>query len=526
MSENILENKVLLVDVHANTGGLKLLTEAADIEANRGNPKALGVLCGPCADYATKTDNGNFYSEPLWDRVINSEYVKEAIRTKTLFGEIDHPDERLELKAEYAAVNCTKLWKDETKKCVMGCFDILPTEKGRILKSLCDYGSILGVSSRGFGDYTYDAQLGNVVDESSYVFVCFDVVVQPAARKARQTYTSLTEQSSIRKSLMDSLKESINNANCEAELEQVCHLIEKLKLNSKILDKYILEKRNLLKSNDNNPIIKVNKTLTKDLEQAYNKIRMLESQNDSANLMAELSFIRSQIALLKEANNGEVLKEVKKLNKSLKESKAGEGNNQKALYDRITELQNQVLDLTSKLNESDNRQSELAAKNKKLQETVDYAVSFVNKCKAGFAELKESHGNLVKKNTSLATKLQEVQSDYNDLQNKFTTTRAAAEESKRLVQSFREEYIGQKEAIYGSDLSMTKRRVNEAKSLKDIDLIISEMQKTMTNKRPNVLNAMMESSQTNSTTPSNRDENDHGNISVIREALRRNRITQ
>ena len=43
MSENILENKVLLVDVHANTGGLKLLTEAADIEANRGNPKALGV---------------------------------------------------------------------------------------------------------------------------------------------------------------------------------------------------------------------------------------------------------------------------------------------------------------------------------------------------------------------------------------------------------------------------------------------------------------------------------------------------
>ena len=292
---------------------------------------------------------------------------------------------------------------------------------------------------------------------------------------------------------MDSLKESINNANCEAELEQVCHLIEKLKLNSKILDKYILEKRNLLKSNDNNPIIKVNKTLTKDLEQAYNKIRMLESQNDSANLMAELSFIRSQIALLKEANNGEVLKEVKKLNKSLKESKAGESNNQKALYDRITELQNQVLDLTSKLNESDNKQSELIAKNKKLQETVDYAVSFVNKCKAGFAELKESHGNLVKKNTSLATKLQEVQSDYNDLQNKFTATRAAAEESKRLVQSFREEYIGQKEAIYGSDLSMTKRRVNEAKSLKDIDLIISEMQKTMTNKRPNVLNAMMES---------------------------------
>lgn len=524
--ENILENKVVLVDTHKNKSGLKLLTESSEIEAYKGNPNALGVLYGPCSDFTTQTSNDHYYSEKLWDRVLNSDYVKEAIETKTLFGEIDHPEERLELKAEYAAINCTKLWKDTENKCLMGSFDILPTEKGKILKALCDYGSVLGVSSRGIGDLTPDPQLGSVVNEDTYLFVCFDVVVQPAAKKARQMYKSLTEQNSLRKSVVESLIESIHNSTTEAELNNTCELIERLQLKSKNLDDIITEKRNLLKTNESNPIIKVNRTLKKDLEQAYEKIRILEGQNDVTNLMAEMSFIRSQLLLLKEntSQNSEIVKELKKVGKSLKEKKADETSQVAVLEEQVKGLKDQINCLQTQLKEAQEQNTKQQIANNKLQETVDYAVSFVHKCKEKFSKLIESNKSLTNKNASLASKLMEVQEDYNTTKSQLASATKLAEENKRLVQNFREEYIGQKEAAYGSDLSMARRKVNEAKSLKDIDLIISETSnKTANIRRPNVLTAMMESGNPETSFDSGND--DHGEISVIREALRNNRRT-
>lgn len=35
--------------------------------------------------------NGRIYPKQLWENVVGSEYVKEAINTHTLFGESSHP---------------------------------------------------------------------------------------------------------------------------------------------------------------------------------------------------------------------------------------------------------------------------------------------------------------------------------------------------------------------------------------------------------------------------------------------------
>lgn len=516
--EAVLKNKNVLCDIHPNKSGLRLLTESTEIEKYKGNTNAIGILCGPCADFTVQTENGHFYSERLWQLVVDSDYVKEAIETKTLFGEIDHPEERLDLKAEYAAINCTKLWIDKENQCLMGCFDILPTEKGRLLKSLCDYGSILGVSSRGIGDLTYDEQKGNIVNEDTYLFVCFDVVVQPASKNARQSYKSLTEQKKNGvETVFDVLSESIKSSTSESELSNTTSLIEKFNLGCDELTSLIEDKRNRLKNNTNNSIIKINKKLQEDLEQAYDRIRSLETQNDSNNLLAEISFLRSQLAFIKEnitsqaKDKDSLLKEVKKLNKLLKEK-------ENSLVEQNTLLTDANETLKQKIVQLESQKSDLISKNKSLQETVDYAVSFVNKCKKSYKALTESFTLSKNKNSNLATKLQEVQNKLNESTKNLANAISQSEETQRLNKALREEYLRQQEDIYGKNLSMTRRKMNEAKSLKDIDLLISQETSFANSARPSIKNAITESENIYGNSSQN-----PGEISVIREALRANR---
>ena len=73
----------------------------------KGNKGILGKLKGIFADYKHGTRNADrLYTEELWDnRVFGSDDVMEALRTKTLFGELDHPEgDRCETLAKNAAI--------------------------------------------------------------------------------------------------------------------------------------------------------------------------------------------------------------------------------------------------------------------------------------------------------------------------------------------------------------------------------------------------------------------------------------
>ena len=77
----------------------------------------LGKLKGIFADYKHGTRNADrLYTEELWDnRVFGSEDVMEALETKTLFGELDHPEgDRCETLAKNAAI--TQAGKDADTK--------------------------------------------------------------------------------------------------------------------------------------------------------------------------------------------------------------------------------------------------------------------------------------------------------------------------------------------------------------------------------------------------------------------------
>lgn len=122
--------------------------------------------------------NGRIYPRELWQNVIDSDYVKEAINTHTLFGESSHPEERLEVDLANISHAINDMWMESDG--LYGTIDILPTPQGQIISSLIDYGSEIGISSRGSGSV-----VGNEVDPDDYTFVTFDMVMRPSVAAAR-----------------------------------------------------------------------------------------------------------------------------------------------------------------------------------------------------------------------------------------------------------------------------------------------------------------------------------------------------
>ena len=144
--------------------------------------KPAGILKrirGVVADFKPNR-NGRVYPRDLWEKVINSEYVKEMMSSKCLFGEANHPfDDRVEIDLNNVSHAINKLWIDGDS--VMAELDLLPTPAGEIINKLIDYGSSIGVSSRGAGSVTSDGS----VDPDDYQFFTFDLVPRPSVAAAR-----------------------------------------------------------------------------------------------------------------------------------------------------------------------------------------------------------------------------------------------------------------------------------------------------------------------------------------------------
>ena len=197
----------------------------------------LGRLEGVCADFKNPTRNGRKYPLNLWKKVFEDSLFKESLENKTLFGELDHPEDRFEPLISEACVVMTDYRIDESAGLIYGGFDILDTPKGRILKNILDYGSVVGVSSRGQGDIIESAD-GECVDEDSYEFACFDVVSTPAVAKARQKVTESIKRINT-KNFNESVKKQIEDAETIADLNIIRSVVRTSKLNESDIDSLI-----------------------------------------------------------------------------------------------------------------------------------------------------------------------------------------------------------------------------------------------------------------------------------------------
>lgn len=128
--------------------------------------------------------------------------MEEKIANRCCFGELGHPADREEVDPEKIAICLAEKPKVGKDGKLYGIFDILNTPNGKILKALCDYGTKIGVSSRGSGDVLPNDE----VDSTTYNCEGWDAVVIPAVKAARPQYVTESldpKQANLKKALTE-----------------------------------------------------------------------------------------------------------------------------------------------------------------------------------------------------------------------------------------------------------------------------------------------------------------------------------
>ena len=203
-------------------------------EEEKASRHILGRLYGPIATTKEKTRNGRGYNKELWEKALSDEIFREKIANKSLFLELGHPLDREETDMEKVCA-CIPEMPRIVDGDLYAYVDILDTNNGRLLKTLCDYGFVPGISSRGSGDIMSNDE----VDPETFFLETWDIVQLPAVKKARlsvcESLGSKTLTMALRESLekasdeeraeiketLDKLNISLEEADSEDEVEEV-----------------------------------------------------------------------------------------------------------------------------------------------------------------------------------------------------------------------------------------------------------------------------------------------------------------
>jgi hypothetical protein len=116
--------------------------------------------------------NKRVYPRSIWEKELRETRVQDALGSKAMFGELDHPsDGKTSLKRVSHIVTGLKLQEDGT---VTGAAEVLETPNGQILKTLFESGAQVGISSRGSGS------VQNGVVQEDFKLGTFDFVARPS----------------------------------------------------------------------------------------------------------------------------------------------------------------------------------------------------------------------------------------------------------------------------------------------------------------------------------------------------------
>lgn len=422
--------------------------------------KILGRLAGIIADFRNPTRNDRFYTEELWDKVFKNPIMQEKLQTRTLFGELGHPlDDRSETDMEKIAICLAEEPKKYPDGTVKGVFDILDTPNGRILKTLCDYGCQIGVSSRGTGDVVEDWNTGKEkVDPNTYNCECWDAVLLPAVKSARMSV--ITESFNTDKKLKTSLMEAIKNATPEAKKVMV-ETLKRLNIDYSPKGNNINEAKTTetLAAEDNGA------ELVKSLQESIKQNKALQEQVKS--LQEKLSVCNAKEAkLVEESLNYKAQLESVEAKDKLIESL----NEQLTQKTELVDKQTRKLDiLFEKLN-----------KQKVAQESLNESLESNKEAKKLNEQLKQQSINDQKKIANLNESLEELKKDSSlvkqEYQKRLQKAQSLVEHYKQIAVAASDKYIAAKAKMIGVRPAEIKNKLNENYSFNDIDKICENLQ--------------------------------------------------
>ena len=487
----------------------------------------LGRLEGVCADFKNPTRNGRLYTRGLWEKVFNDNLFKESLQNKTLFGELDHPADRFEPLISEACVVMTDYTFDDDTGTIRAGFDILDTPRGRILKSILDYGSVVGVSSRGQGDIVETAN-GESVDEDTYEFACFDVVATPAVEKARQNVMESIKRIKS-KSVMESIQQQINEAESVADLNIIRSVVRTSELSDSEMNSLVesIEDRcqavqkadeTIMASNDtdnavqttiesantirdNKPLYAAMSDLRKKLSAyKHREQRYIESLKARDSKISELS---ESIRSLKESNRLQSTKAKtisESLDRQVSEAKTNAETYQRKLS-RSTEdnrryrienaeLSRRLEESASKVRKLESEVRHESRKNEELQELLDKYSAQATSLKERLSAVREqadadnqdasneidSYTKLLDTaNDALLSTENTIRGLREDLQtrdNQITKLREACGAAKKSLQSYQLSYATKLASINGIDVATIKESINPQMTPKQIEDLV------------------------------------------------------
>lgn len=142
---------------------LKRLNESA-------GQKKRYILEGIFAELDVKNRNQRIYTKEEYLKHLD--YLRDDIRTgQSLLGELDHPEDRFEVKLKEASHRILDIWYDRQSNCVLGKIELLNTPNGLLAQSLLEQGVPLHISSRAAGTVNSDNTV-NIQQIYTYDLVC------------------------------------------------------------------------------------------------------------------------------------------------------------------------------------------------------------------------------------------------------------------------------------------------------------------------------------------------------------------
>ena len=452
----------------------------------------LGRLIGTIADFTSPTRNGRLYSEELWDKAFDSPIMKEKIENRCCLGELGHPTNRSETDIEKVAICLAEVPK-KNKGVLQGVFDILDTPNGRILKTLCDYGCKIGVSSRGEGDTYIDFDGQESVDPNTYSLECWDAVLIPAVQAARPAYVteslqkpalSLTE--SLNKLVEESsdedkkvMKETLNNLNLNEGYQYKDYNITITQSGASLRDKsgkFIKEF----------PTEEEAKEYVDSLDESLLNEESTKEEDDNKDESSEED-VDIDVTLEKDEGVVDPSDILEQLQASLLENKR--------LADTISKLQEKV----SVCNAKDEKNESIILKQKqsinKLTESVKSNLALKRELSAKTNLIEQLNSKILNYEKNIS-KLNEDLKSYDLNENKYIDTveglkkdllqkqnefKLKLNQKEKLIEQYKkksafivDKYIDLQASVLGIESSDIKNRLNENYSFKDIDRICED----------------------------------------------------
>lgn len=437
----------------------------------------LGRLKGIIADFKNPTRNGRLYGQKVWESVFNDPITQEKIQNRCMFGEMEHPtDGRASIDPEKIAVCLAEQPKKDNKGHLIGVFDILNTPCGKILKTLLDYGTTVGISSRGQGDTFINSDGLEEVDPDSYDCTGWDVVLIPAVKEAR---LSAVTESVGKKSLKKALAESIE-ASKEEDRKVMQETLDKLGINLTEGENPSPEDVHIDATIESDKADNDGESLVEELQAASLEIQGL--QEKVGTLQEKLS-----VCYAKEYDYEEEIEKHKNTISRLMESNKAIGplkRRVELLAEELDKKQNKVQGLTESVEGSDQTIKALTTKCTTLRESLSKKGKEVMSLQEKLSSLEESHTSEKEKLQAQIEQLQEQlvevkkQStirckEYSD---KLDKANGLVENYKRIAKTSVDKYIQSQAFKLGVTANEIKSKLGESYSFKDIDQVCEDIQ--------------------------------------------------